>query len=133
MVSEPSTRPLIISVDFDGVIVKQAFPDIGETDMFVVKCLKTLRTHGAHLILNTCRWGEHLDAAVDHCKSLGLEFDGVNENLCHMIERYGECRKIGGDIYIDDRDICHSPLRMKFRLWILATFYHTICKRYKSH
>lgn len=132
MVSEPSTRPLVISVDFDGVIVKQAFPDIGETDMFVVKCLKTLRTHGAHLVLNTCRWGEHLDAAVDHCKSLGLEFDGVNENLCHMIERYGECRKIGGDIYIDDRDICHSPLRMKFRLWILATFYHTICKRYNG-
>lgn len=132
MVSEPSHRPLVISVDFDGIIVKPAYPDIGETDMFVVKCLKTLKNHGAYIILNTCRWGEPLDDAVEHCRNLGLEFDAVNANLDHMIARWGECRKLGGDIYIDDRDICHGPIRMKFRLWTLATFYHTICKRYKS-
>jgi hypothetical protein len=123
---------LVVTVDFDGIIVKQAFPEVGETNHFVVQCLKKIQGNGAYLILNTCRWGDHLDAALDRCSSLGLEFDAVNENLDHMIRKWGECRKLGGHLYIDDRDICHSPARLKLRLWMLANFYRTMCKRYNG-
>ncbi|MDD4469472.1 MAG: hypothetical protein PHR29_06000, partial [Acholeplasmataceae bacterium] len=33
-----------------------------------------------------------------------IKFDEVNQNLCYRIEEYGnDCRKIGADVYIDDK------------------------------
>ena len=115
--------PLVVVVDFDGIIAGAAYPDIGETDRFVVGCLRVLRANGARLVLNTCREGPPLREAISHCAAEGLVFDAVNENLDHLIARWGDCRKLGGDIYIDDRDICFSRFRMRLRLWLLSRLY----------
>lgn len=58
---------------------------------------------GTKIILWTCRCGQPLADAVEFCRTHGLEFDAVNENLPEMIEAYGEdSRKVSADKYIDD-------------------------------
>ncbi len=98
------TAPLVIAVDFDGVICAEAFPKIGAPCLPIVLSLKRVRAAGHRLVLNTCREGELLSDAVRFCESLGLSFDAVNENLPERTALYGrDCRKIGADLYIDDK------------------------------
>ncbi len=56
------------------------------------------------MILWTCREGSLLKSAVKFCKSYGLEFDAVNDNLKENAEHFqNNCRKVFADYYIDDR------------------------------
>lgn len=99
----------IIAVDFDGTIITgNNWPDvIGEPRINLINNLIRERKNGNRVILNTCRCGEHLQAAVGYCKGYGLEFDAVNENLPELVKAYGsDSRKISADIYIDDH-ACH--------------------------
>lgn len=99
----------IIAIDFDGTIIRgNHWPDVdGEADKWLIEHMKREREHGNKVILYTCRTGEYLNDAIKFCRSWGLEFDAVNENLPEMIEAYGsDCRKISADIYIDDH-ACH--------------------------
>lgn len=94
----------IIAVDFDGCLCKNAWPEIGEPNKALIGSLRNSRARGDKLILWTCREGERLAAAVEWCKSWGLEFDAVNANLPEMNEMYGnDSRKIGADLYLDDK------------------------------
>ena len=44
--------------------------------------------------------------AISACEKVGLEFDAYNENLKWRINLYGnDCRKIGADIYFDDKAV----------------------------
>jgi hypothetical protein len=113
----------VVVVDYDGILDRAGYPDSGKIDTFVVACLGDLRDKGARIVLNTCRTGEYLDSAVRLCRDAGLRFDAVNENLPHLIWQYGDCRKLGGDIYIDDKDICFSRIRLYWRLLILSLSY----------
>lgn len=93
-----------IAVDFDGVIVQNAWPEIGAPRWEVIDTLKILKTdYGAKLILWTCRTGKELKEAEEFCKAVFLPLDAVNENLKSKIEKYGgDTRKISADIYLDD-------------------------------
>ena len=94
----------IVAVDFDGTIVENAFPRIGEPRKGVIEILKNLKARGAKLILWTCRGRHYLEEAVEACKNFGLEFDAINANLPEVNERMGtDSRKIVADLYIDDR------------------------------
>ncbi len=57
------TNPLIIAVDFDGTIVEDAYPKIGEEIIFAFDTLKRLQSQGHRLILWTYRHGKRLDEA----------------------------------------------------------------------
>ena len=93
-----------IAVDFDGTLFTENFPNIGEPKWRVINWCKKQREEGNILILWTCREGELLSKAVQACRDVGLEFDFVNENAAHRLEKYGnDCRKIGADIYLDDK------------------------------
>lgn len=93
-----------IGVDFDGTLFTENFPNIGEPKWRVINWCKKQREEGNILILWTCREGELLSKAVQACRDVGLEFDFVNENAAHRLEKYGnDCRKIGADIYLDDK------------------------------
>lgn len=94
----------IIAVDFDGTLCANKWPLIGEPNQELIDILIDLRKSGTKVILWTCRVGDKLTQAVEWCKSFGLEFDAVNENLPEIIEIFGqESRKIYADLYIDDR------------------------------
>lgn len=100
----------IIAVDFDGTLIKgNKWPDLdGMPELELINHMIWEQKHnGTKIILNTCRTGQALQAAVDYCKAAGLTFDAVNENLPELVEAYGtDSRKISADIYIDDH-ACH--------------------------
>lgn len=94
----------IYAFDFDGTLCEDKFPGIGPIREHAMKQAKAIKADGNILILWTCRCGERLQEAIDFCKSHGLEFDYVNENVPENIEKYGnDCRKIYADYYIDDK------------------------------
>lgn len=98
----------IIAVDFDGTLCANKWPLIGDPNQdlidILIDILIDLRKNGVKVILWTCRTGDELSQAVEWCKSFGLEFDAINENLPEIVESFGqESRKIYADLYIDDR------------------------------
>lgn len=105
--SEKTRRKYTIyAVDFDGTLCESVWPDIGAPNMALIEHLKRRRAQGNKTILWTCRTGERLENAVEWCKTYGLEFDAVNENLPESIEQYGgDGRKIHADVYIDDKAV----------------------------
>ena len=101
----------IIAVDFDDTLFTDAYPDIGTPILRVIEWCKEQRKLGNILILWTCREGIPLEQAIDACKEFGLEFDYVNENAKENLERtHNDSRKIGADIYVDDRCVCASSI-----------------------
>ncbi|WP_278910354.1 hypothetical protein [Enterocloster bolteae] len=70
----------------------------------MIEWLIMFREMGGKVILWTNRTGKALETAVEFCKSNGLEFDTINENLPEILEQFGEdSRKITADLYIDDK------------------------------
>lgn len=95
-----------IAVDFDGTIVTDKFPEIGEPNYTLINWLIGYQSRGGKLILWTSRNGDALPKAVEFCKSLGLEFNSVNENLKEVQEKWkGDTRKVLADYYLDDKAI----------------------------
>ena len=106
---------LTIAVDFDGTLCKYAFPGIGEQDDNHKQLMGTLikmRSQGHKLILWTNRGDNEqyksLTEAVEWCKSKGLEFDSINENLPTQKKLSGYSPKIMADYYIDDKALSFS-------------------------
>lgn len=99
-------QKLIYSFDFDGTIVINKFPEIGEVIQPTVDFIKKIKEDGHYIILNTMRENEHLLKALMFCKGLGIKFDAVNDNLPHMKEFYkNNPRKIFANYYIDDHNM----------------------------
>lgn len=95
---------MIYAVDFDGTISMGEWPEVGPANSELIDYLIDKQRQGDKLILWTCRAGEPLERAVEFCRTNGLVFDAVNDNLPETIERYGSnSRKITCDIYLDDR------------------------------
>lgn len=96
----------VIAVDFDGCLCTNNWPDIGQPNRQLIRMLKTARSRGNKVILWTCREGKYVEEAVKWCERQGLCFDAVNDNLPEMNALFNNnSRKIGADIYIDDKAI----------------------------
>ena len=95
----------IIAIDFDGTIVEDNYPQVGKPMLFAFETMKRLQKDGYRLVLWTYRSGPKLNEAVAFCKERGVEFYAVNNSFPN--ERYNskDSRKIGADIFIDDRNI----------------------------
>jgi len=103
-------KKLVIAVDFDGTLCTYAFPSIGIQEKHhieLTKILIELQKNGHKLILWTNRGdNEHyksLTEAVEWCKSKGLVFDAINQNLPNQKKLSGYSPKIMADYYIDDK------------------------------
>lgn len=94
-----------IAVDFDGTIVENRYPQIGEEKMFAIETLKQLQARGHQIILWTYRTGKELEEAVEFCRKRGLEFYAVNNNYPEEKPEDGLPRKINADLFIDDRNL----------------------------
>lgn len=100
----------IIVIDFDDTIFNSNYPDIGEVKEGAKEAINKLYEEGYGIIINTCRSGKFEGMAYDALKSEGIKFDYMNTNFPEMIERFGmDCRKISGDIYIDDKNLLGIP------------------------
>ena len=96
-----------IAVDFDGTLCEYAFPKIGNQtpeQKELLEQLIELKKAGHKIILWTNRGDNDeykvLTEAVDWCRSKGLEFDAVNENLPDQKKISGYSPKIMADYYI---------------------------------
>lgn len=109
----------IYAFDFDGTIVTNAYPDIGDPIQSTINLLKKCKANGDYIILYTMREGKHLEDAIEFCDRLGIEFDAINDNLPHMKEFYhNNPRKIFANYYVDDHnlfveDINHDIIHTK--------------------
>lgn len=97
----------IIAVDFDGTLVQDKFPEIGEPIIGVWNRLRAEQITGSKIILWTCRNGRALEEAVRFATEyMGFHFDAINENLDEIKVLYGgDTRKIFADEYWDDKAI----------------------------
>lgn len=96
---------LILAVDFDGTIVKDAYPKIGKPQLFAFETLKRLQQDGHRLILWTYRHGTKLEEAVQFCRENGIEFYAVNKSFPEEQLDTKKSPKIHADFFIDDRNI----------------------------
>ena len=103
---EMATLPYIIAVDFDGTLVEDKFPEIGEVRESVWHDLLNARENGAKIILWTSRDHDRLKDAVEFCKNRGLHFDAINENLdeCKIMFD-NDTRKVYANEYWDDKAV----------------------------
>lgn len=102
--NEDALFPLIAAVDFDGLLVKNEFPEIGEIRQPMFNAVKLLQKNGWKIILWSCRTGDMLKDAVEFCVQHGLVPDAVNENLKEVQEYFGgDTRKVFANMYLDDR------------------------------
>ena len=100
---------MTIAVDFDGTIVEHEYPKIGKPIPFAFEVLRKLQYEDNHkLILWTMREGRLLQEAVDFCESNGIYFYACNKNYPEEELQYSP-RKIGVDVFIDDRNIGGLP------------------------
>jgi hydroxymethylpyrimidine pyrophosphatase-like HAD family hydrolase len=101
-----STLPPIIAVDFDGTLVYDEFPEIGEERKKFCDVIRKLQSIGIRTILWTSRTGKALEEAVAWCEDHDLHFSTVNENVPEVIELTGgiDTRKVYADAYFDDRN-----------------------------
>ena len=97
---------MIVAIDFDGTLVTDKYPEIGDANAAMVDVIKAHKLSGDKIVLWTCRNGEFLTEAIRWCETHGIDLDGVNANLPEIQEKYGgDTRKLSADIYYDDRAV----------------------------
>lgn len=101
---------LTLAIDFDGTIVENAYPEIGNLKPNVVEVMNRLRDEGYRIVINTCRTGQHELNARICLNDNNIPFHYLNENtLESRLEFTEESRKLSADIYIDDRNLLGIP------------------------
>jgi len=99
-----------IAIDFDGTIVKHAFPNIGEEIDGAIDTIKELQKAGHRIILFTARGRnmnidkrDFLQEAIDWLKERGIDPWAINHN--HTQSMWTNSKKVYANYYIDDTAI----------------------------
>lgn len=96
---------MLIAIDFDGTIVKNQYPEIGELNEDAKRFIDMLKDKGHAWILWTNRSGIDLQEALVFLAKNDLVPDYVNANIPEHIELFqNDSRKVFADCYIDDRN-----------------------------
>jgi hypothetical protein len=99
-------RSLVLAIDFDGTIASERYPAIGHLKRHARECINRLVDDGHRIIINSCRAGHDEDRMRWFLDDHGILYHAVNCNLPDRIALYqNNCRKIGADLYIDDKGL----------------------------
>lgn len=109
---------MIISVDFDGTVVDDSFPEVGTDLPLVVESLHEIVDRGHNIILFTMRGtterslsgGTVVDEAVEWYKERSIPLFGINRNPQQFA--WTDSPKPHSDIFVDDKGAC-IPLIQK--------------------
>ena len=96
-------KSLVIAVDFDGTLVTNEYPSIGQTLPKAVDVLKQLVDKKHKIILLTMRSGITLTPAKEWFKSNNIPLYSANKNP--QQESWSNSNKIYADVYIDDNNL----------------------------
>lgn len=128
---------MLIAVDFDGTIVENKYPEIGDPIPGAIQTLQAWKARGHTIIINSCRSGVHQAQMEAWLIRNHVAHDYINRNAPERIAQYGcDCRKISADIYIDDRNISQilfdgTLMPTTERLW--RRWHHWVCAHEKTH
>lgn len=105
---QPIFDPPIIAIDFDGTIVDNEYPEIGEVKDGAREFINMLKEEGYRVVIWTCRDNE--EEIKEFLDENNVQYDAFNSNDAISEEEMNELgfedtRKIGADIVIDDRAI----------------------------
>ena len=102
---------MIIAVDFDGTLFRDAFPAVGEVMPGAVDAMRALQRAGHYIIIWTCRHGDRLLDAVNALAAHGIPFDRINDHNPDNVAKYGgeSGKKVYAHVYIDDRNLGGFP------------------------
>lgn len=103
---------MVIAVDFDGTIVENRYPAIGEERPFATEVLRKLIADRHKVILWTVREGKELEDAIKWCADRDVHFYNVNSDSSEMFQDAKDKNlscKLNADVFIDDRNIGGLP------------------------
>lgn len=122
---KPNYDMPVISIDFDGCIVEDKWPEIGDEITGAVETINGWYDDGYWIIINSCRQYDDLETMIGYLNYADIKFHEINKNLDWRIAKYGtDPRKIGADIYIDDHNIGFAGHKItqaiwqNFRIWV---------------
>lgn len=102
---DPYDMP-VIGIDFDGTIVTDAYPDIGDPIPGSIETINKWFNEGFFIVIHSCRAGIYEDDMSMWLDMHNVRYHTVNKNLEWRIEKYGgDTRKMSVDINIDDKNI----------------------------
>ena len=116
---EPQQMP-VISIDFDGCIVEDKWPEIGEEIPGAVSTINGWYDAGYWIIINSCRTNLELHNMAHWLRDNGAQHHTINKNLVWRVCMFGtDPRKIGADVYIDDHNIDHCGAKVREVDWMI--------------
>lgn len=108
---------MIVAIDFDGTVVKHAYPAIGEPVPGAIEGIRELQERAVRWILWTMRSGPELAEALAYLRSNGCEPWGVNENPEQRA--WSASPKAYAAYYVDDAAIgCPLVFHGTLRPWV---------------
>lgn len=102
---------MIIAIDFDGTIVEDKFPEIGEMRDGAKEAINQLYADGYEIIIWSCRNGINKARAIEWLAMNGIKYHKFNESSYHNLKAHDfkDTRKVYADIYIDDKMLTKLP------------------------
>ena len=102
---------MIIAIDFDGTIVTDQFPEVGELVAGAKDAINQLYKDGYTIIIWSCRTGSKKAKAIEFLVKQGVKFHYFNESCFENLKQYNfvDTRKVYADLYIDDRMLFKLP------------------------
>ncbi len=99
-----------LTVDFDGTLFSWGnYPSVGKQKWIhklIANYVRHKHKHGWIVILNTMREsGKGLEEAKKACEMYNIPIDLYNQNYQPDIDRWGDSRKIGAQLSIDDTQV----------------------------
>jgi hypothetical protein len=105
---------LFFAIDFDGTIVTNKFPKIGEIKKDTISFMKKIHKAGHCIIIWTCRSGDLLEEMKEFLRKNKIPYDYINENPENSFG--DDTRKLFANYYIDDRAVNVEDIKkFKFR------------------
>lgn len=101
-------RKLIFAVDFDGVIVANDYPRIGDAMPGAKATMNALRVAGHGIIIWTCRTGDGLVEAVTWLDSHRIQYDAINRDV-PINDIFVPGTKVYANVYLDDKSFPPFP------------------------
>jgi len=98
-------RQRIVAIDFDGTIVEDTWPTIGNLRPDVLRVIKRLRDNGDNIVIWTCRQGKDLSDAIKFLDKNDIPYDAINENVESVKVDFNPFPKIYYDVLIDDKNL----------------------------
>ena len=101
----------IIAIDFDGTIVEDKFPEIGNLKPGAAEAINQLYDDGYTIIIWTCRTRVNKARAVEFLAKNGIKWHYFNESSIENLRVYDwvDTRKVYADLYIDDKTLHKLP------------------------